>query len=199
MKIIFVNKTFPDNPRLQDFDKVIPLCHYWRSLGIAFFVAMIFVIILQLGVDYIFHVNPEYSLSVLQGLAFLCVTLMFHELLHLVFLVKHRKELYFVVQPKALAVGFVVDDFVKRQEMLTVLVAPLFFLSFIPYLTMMIFGRFAMNVFIIVCLNLYISIGDIVMFRFIERNSDRHAFVHFANGFLHIRHTGRNFNIPDNP
>jgi len=92
MNFLITNKSLPDNPRLQDFDESVPLRHFWRSVAIAFFVAM------------------------------------------------------------------------------------------------MISGHFVMDVFIVVCMNLYMSIGDCVMLRFIAKNSDRHDFIHFANGSLHMRH-----------
>lgn len=199
MKFLIVNKALPDDPQLQDFDEAIPIRHYWRSVAIFFFVVMITVIILQLGIDYTFHVNPEYSLSILQWLAFLCVTLLLHELCHMIFLLKHWKKLYLVIQPKMLLIGFTVEDFVKRQEMLITLVAPIFFLSFVPYVVMMILRHFSMNAFIVVCLNLYISIGDIVMFSFIAKNCDRHASVHYSNGLLNIRHADHNREIHNNP
>jgi hypothetical protein len=188
MKFLITNKSLPDNPRLQDFDEAVQLRHFWRSVVIAFFVAMIAVIILQLGINYTFHVSPEYSLPLLRYLAFLFATVLVHELIHIVFLLKHRKELYFVVQPNAAAVGFVVDDFIRRQELLVAIGAPLLILSFVPYAVMMILGHFEMNVFIVVCMNLYMSIGDCVMLRFIAKNSDRHDSIHFENGSLHMRH-----------
>jgi hypothetical protein len=67
----------------------------------------------------------------------------------MVFLLKHWKELYFVVQPNWLLIGVGVEDFVDRQKMLTALVAPAHYLSFVPYAAMMMSGHFVMNVFIV--------------------------------------------------
>jgi len=191
MKFLITNKSLPDNPRLQDFDELVPLRHFWRSVTITLFVVMIVVILLKLIMHYTLQVDPEYVLPLLQRLVFICVTVILHEVCHMVFLLKYWKELYLVVQPNVLLIGVGVEDFVDRQEILTALAAPLIILSFVPYAAMMMLGHFVMNIFIVVCTNLYISTGDIVAFRFIARNCDRHASVHYSKGFLHIRHAGR--------
>jgi Protein of unknown function (DUF3267). len=146
MKFLITNKSLPDNPRLQDFDESVPLRHFWRSVTITFFVVVLVVILLKLIIHYTLRVDPEYSLPLLSRLVFICVTVILHEVCHMVFLLKHWKELYFVVQPNVLLIGVGVEDFVDRQKMLTALVAPLIILSFVPYAAMMISGHFVMNV-----------------------------------------------------
>jgi len=198
MKFLITNKSLPDNPRLQDFDESVPLRHFWRSVTITLFVVVLVVIVLKLIIHYTLRVDPEYSLPLLSRLVFICVTVILHEVCHMVFLLKHWKELYFVVQPNVLLIGVGVEDFVDRQKMLTALVAPLIILSFVPYAAMMISGHFVMNVFIVVCMNLYISTGDIVAFRFVAKNCDRHASVHYSKGSLNIRLADRNREVSNN-
>jgi hypothetical protein len=67
MKFLITNKSLPDNPRLQDFDELVPLRHFWRSVTITLFVVVLIVILLKLIVHYTLQVDPEYVLPYSKG------------------------------------------------------------------------------------------------------------------------------------